>query len=99
MKLTVFILLFISFGGLSAQDVQWSSSDFYLYGDAMMRDDSTLMLTDNLLRQSGSMWYRDDIDLKEPFHIELELFFGCSDGGADGISFILHPELSLGYQG
>jgi len=99
MKFMVLLSFSVFVAGLYAQDVEYSSSDFYLYGDATMRDDTTMMLTDNLLQQSGSMWYRDDIDLNEPFHVEFDLFFGCSDGGADGITFILHPELSLGSQG
>lgn len=99
MKFVILLSFSLLVVGLYAQDVEYSSSDFYLYGDATMRDDTTMMLTDNLLQQSGSMWYRDDIDLNEPFHVELDLFFGCSDGGADGITFILHPELSLGSRG
>jgi len=82
-----------------AQDVQYDVSDFYLFGSANLRDDTTVMLTDNLLQQTGVMWYKHDIDLREDFHVELDIFFGCSDGGADGISFILHPELSMGSNG
>ncbi|GLR16932.1 hypothetical protein GCM10007940_15470 [Portibacter lacus] len=81
------------------QEIPYSMSDFYLNGSATFRDDTTIMITDNLLEQTGSMWYKDDIDLNEPFHIELEIFFGCSDGGADGITFILHPEWSTGSTG
>lgn len=90
------LVLAASFLELNAQDDASHKSDFYFYGNATMRDDSTFILTDNLLHQTGSIWYTNDINLNESFEIELDLFFGCSDGGADGITFILHPELSIG---
>lgn len=99
MKLLQILWLLVCCIGLTAQDVRYTMNDFHLYGSATLRDDTTIMLTDNLLNQTGTMWYRDDIDLRQPFHIELDVFFGCSDGGADGISFILHPEWSIGPTG
>lgn len=99
MKFTISILLSSMCLGLNAQNIEYTLHDFHLYGNATMRDDTTIMLTDNLLQQTGVMWYNDDIDLRKPFHIELDLFFGCSDGGADGICFILHPEWALGSSG
>jgi len=37
--------------------------------------------------------------LNEPFEVELDLMFGSSDKGADGIVFIFHPKLAQGFQG
>lgn len=99
MKLISILCLILYCFGLTAQEVKYTLDDFYLYGSAIARDDTTVMLTDNLLRQTGTMWFKNDIDLRKPFHIELDIFFGCSDGGADGISFILHPEWSIGPTG
>lgn len=95
MRTLLVVILYFHLLGLSAQEVLYTISDFNLHGTATVRDDSTFMLTDNLLVQSGAMWFVNDIDLNKSFHIELDLFFGCSDGGADGITFILHPESAI----
>jgi len=94
------ILCLCSFSlSLIGQEAEYTKDDFYLYGSAIVKDDTTIMLTDNLLRQTGTMWFKNDIDLRHHFLIELDVFFGCSDGGADGITFILHPEKSIGPTG
>lgn len=84
---------------LQAQNVDFTLRDFNLTGSAMVLGETTIMLTDNLLWEGGAMWYKEDIDLNNPFTMELEVYFGCSDGGADGIVFMLHPKLSTGFRG
>jgi len=99
MKVLVTFLFSLSIFVLSAQEVDFSMKDFELVGTAEVSGGETVMLTDNLLWQGGAMWYQNDIDLSEPFSVEMEIYFGCSDGGADGIVFMLHPELSTGFRG
>lgn len=99
MKLPVLLLFSLSMFGLSAQEVDFTLKDFALVGTAEVSGSETVMLTDNLLWQGGAMWYQNDIDLSDPFSMEMEIYFGCSDGGADGIVFMLHPELSNGFRG
>lgn len=48
-------------------------------------------LTNNLATQSGSVWNNNLIDLSSSFDYNFEVFLGCSDGGADGIAFMLQP--------
>ncbi len=99
MKYLLALVLSFKFLSVNAQEVFYAMTDFDLHANAVIRDDSTFMLTDNLLVQSGAMWFKHDIDLSKSFRIELDLFFGCSDGGADGITFILHPESAIRYTG
>jgi gliding motility-associated-like protein len=57
--------------------------------------------------QNGSVWNVNLIDLSQPFDFSFDVFLGCSNGGADGMAFVLQP-LSvnagsagggIGYQG
>ena len=99
MRYSFVLILFLLSFSLEGQEVLYSMTDFNLHGNAVIRDDSTFMLTDNLLVQSGAIWYKEDINLRKSFRVELDLFFGCSDGGADGITFILHPESAIRFTG
>ena len=99
MKVLVVFLFSLSIFALCAQEVDFTLKDFTLTGTAEVSGGETIMLTDNLLWQGGAMWYQNDIDLSDPFSMDMEIYFGCSDGGADGIVFMLHPELSTGFRG
>lgn len=93
-KLLIFFLC-ISFS-LIGQNTTFRLNDFFLLGDAMPFEDAGIRLTDNLHNQKGAMWYKDAIDLNSPFLLEFKVFFGCSNGGADGLVFVLHPQIALG---
>ncbi len=64
-------------------------------------------LTENSGNQFGSVWGKARLDLNENFKISTQLYFGSSDGGADGLAFVLQPLSSnqgtagggVGYQG
>jgi outer membrane protein OmpA-like peptidoglycan-associated protein len=73
--------------------------DFILRGDAIIGGDECIQLTEPTMWQGGGLWYRNLIDLRESFEMEIDIIFGCDDEGADGIVFIFHPELTTGYQG
>ncbi|WP_235297137.1 L-type lectin-domain containing protein [Portibacter marinus] len=93
----VFLTFLIGFTcSVFSQTKTFDFEDFYLLGDAVAHEQSSIRLTDNLHNQKGAMWYKDAIDLNKPFLLEFKVFFGCSDGGADGLVFALHPEIALG---
>ncbi len=76
-------------------------SDFYAAGDAAIRGEECFQLTMDRQWSSGSIWYKEAIDLSRSFEMELELMLGRKDrDGADGIVFIFHSErIRLGYAG
>lgn len=78
------ILLFVSFTyDLPAQ--------YQLVGEAEFVQDSCIQLTGNAFNQFGSFWFLEKVSLSESFNVQAELYFGESDGGADGIVFALQP--------
>ncbi|WP_235297610.1 lectin-like domain-containing protein [Portibacter marinus] len=93
------LIISLSLQSIDAQEVKFNIRDFVLTGTAASAGGEGVVLTENQFWQGGAMWYKDDIDLTKPFNMEMEIYFGCSDAGADGIVFILHPELSTGFRG
>ena len=92
-------LVFIcGFSNLPAQP-EYKLSDFIPTGDAYQIGENCYQLTNSALWQGGTIWYQTPIDLQHAFEMELDLFFGCADEGADGMVFIFHPELRNGFQG
>lgn len=76
-------------------------------GSASLTSCNCYILTPAQNGQSGSVWNVNLIDLSQPFDFSFDVFFGCNDGGADGLAFVLQP-LSvnagsagggIGYQG
>ncbi len=76
-------------------------SQYILNGSATKESCNCYLLTEDKLRQGGSVWQQDKIDLNKPFDFNFNVFLGCKDKeGADGIVFILQPlSTSLGAQG
>lgn len=73
---------------LTAEDM----AKFVPNGDAYISGGNCFRLTEAMDWSRGSIWYRDAIDLKSPFVMELNLVLGCKDAdGADGMVFIFHP--------
>lgn len=70
-------------------------AQFVLNGDAEEIGDGCFRLTEDLLWQSGSVWYDTLISLNDDFKVDFSFFLGDSDAGADGIAFVLQP-LSTG---
>lgn len=80
---------------------QVNTSNFITYGNAVKLDDECFRLTEDEYYLSGSIQYREAIDLNKPFQMEMEVFLGCRDDfGADGIVFIFFPAGGqLGFRG
>ncbi len=82
-------------------------AQFVTNGSASSLGGDCYRLTPNLPNQGGSVWYTDLIDLDAPFRVDADIFLGTSDGGADGIAFVLQPVSTgvgssgggLGYEG
>ena len=96
--LTTFILICLgSFGVAQIVDVPLSEIKFKKGGTATKLESHCYQLTNDQNWNSGAIWYPALVNLKENFEMEVELFFGCSDAGADGIVFIFSPNLRIGY--
>lgn len=101
-KIFFFSLLYIclgQFGVAQIVDIPLSEIKFRKGGAAAKLESHCYQLTDNQNWTSGAIWYPTQINLEENFEMEVELFFGCSDEGADGIVFIFSPKLRVGYAG
>lgn len=76
------VLFLYCVGTLSSQDVVPG-------GDTEVLGDDCYQLTDALNNQVGTIFSNDMIDLSEDFNFEFVVNFGFSDGGADGMVFVL----------
>ncbi len=99
MKL-IYALVFLFFSTLIfSQDAKLSPESFRVTGDAVRTGEHCYRLTKNVEWQGGTLWYKNPINLNDPFEMEIDLKFGCSDKGADGIVFIFHDRLRTGRPG
>ncbi|MFK8010142.1 MAG: OmpA family protein [Saprospiraceae bacterium] len=93
-------LIFLFFSTLLfSQDVKLSPESFRVTGDAVRTGEHCYRLTRDVEWQGGTLWYRNPINLNDPFEMEIDLKFGCEDRGADGIVFIFHDRLRTGEEG
>lgn len=79
-------LLLSSFwiGSVAAQNT------YNLLKDARAIGNDCYQLTRDVGFQTGVVWYRDKLNLNQPFDIEFTMNFGTNDAtGADGIAFII----------
>lgn len=65
-------------------------AQFTPLGNATQTSTSCYTLTGNTAGQVGAIWHAQAIDLTRPFDVFASVFFGCADGGADGIDFVFH---------
>ncbi len=89
----LFGIYWLAGGPVEAQpEVKVKPEDFNLSGDTRKTGDNCYRLTEAYEWSSGSVWYKQPIDLQGPFEMELEILFGCDDaGGADGVVFVFAP--------
>lgn len=87
------ILLWGWIGNMKAQSLaRVKAEDFNISGDTKKTGDNCYRLTEAYEWSSGSVWYKNPIDLQGPFEMELDILFGCDDaGGADGVVFVFAP--------
>jgi len=73
---------------LSASQVK---AQYQANGNAVQTSCNCYRLTAAQDNQSGSVWNVNQIDLNNPFNFAFDVYLGCSDGGADGMAFVLQP--------
>lgn len=77
-----------------------SFAQYTVNGNAFRENCNCYTLTQNFNNQSGSVWNNNRINLTQSFAFTFDVFLGCSDGGADGIAFVLQPiSTSVGSSG
>ena len=97
---TLLIVIGNSYFTLSSQEVSFTNDDFVTSGDAIPAGERCFRLTDAILWSGGALWYKEKVDLSDPFIMEMDVSFGCIDvDGADGIVFVFHPYLTTGFAG
>ncbi|MEM6319947.1 MAG: OmpA family protein [Bacteroidota bacterium] len=86
---------------LTAQvaNIPLADVNFRKGGDVVKLEDNCYQLTPNKIWSSGAIWYPNPVNLNDNFEMEVDLFLGCDDNGADGIVFIFSPDLKVGYAG
>lgn len=84
LHLSFSILLISAIGNYSFAQV------FQLNGDAVELGGDCYQLTASTGNQNGTAWAIDQIDLSQPFAIDLDMQFGTNDNnGADGMVFVI----------
>jgi gliding motility-associated-like protein len=81
------IILFFCFGISLCLHAQ----EYTVNGNARQINCNCYILTPYEFTQSGSVWNNFKIDLTRSFRYSFNVFLGCDDAGADGISFVLQP--------
>ena len=109
MRLSIFLRFFLvnAFGvscmlcSAFAQNTFTDFTDvvFKTNGQATKAGENCYRLTTNDIWSAGAIWYPTPVNLRENFRLEMELFVGCENSGADGIVFIFSPTLRVGYAG
>ncbi|MGB0428829.1 MAG: lectin-like domain-containing protein [Bacteroidia bacterium] len=66
---------------------------FALNGSATKVSDSIYQLTPAQTGTVGSIWDSTRLDVSKSFDISFNLRFGCNNGGADGIAFVLQRDI------
>ncbi|WP_190300232.1 lectin-like domain-containing protein [Rufibacter hautae] len=77
-------MLFISFS---------SAGQFISRGDASQISSTCYRITPDVSSRFGTIWWKDKIDLTQPFEVSFIIFLGSKDGdGADGIAFVFQND-------
>ncbi|TAE17279.1 MAG: hypothetical protein EAZ47_01005 [Bacteroidetes bacterium] len=82
-------------------------AQFNFVGSAQSISNNCVQLTNDVVNQTGAVWFNQQIDLSQDFDIRLQVLFGNRNGaGADGIAFVIQRQSTnagssgegLGYQ-
>ncbi len=81
---------FLTFG--ATYSASFLASDFALGGSpTAINSGGTITLTAATAAQFGSIWNKARLDLGSSFCLASEINLGSSDGGADGMAFVMQP--------
>ncbi len=64
------------------------SAQFQVNGSASSLGNDCFQLTPAQNNQGGAVWATQPINLNQSFDFYIQMQFGCSDGGADGMAFV-----------
>ncbi|MEM7654553.1 MAG: PKD domain-containing protein, partial [Bacteroidota bacterium] len=81
--------LAILFGLIWSCSLSALFAQFSPIGTAFQTSADCYTLTPNTGGQAGAIWNTTQIDLNLPFDISAEIFLGCNNGGADGMTFAI----------
>ncbi len=87
MRPRLVILLFIGLQFIVVNVI----AQYQVNGNAVQTSCNCYQLTPAQDGQAGSVWNVNLINLNSPFNFSFDVFLGCSDGGADGMAFVLQP--------
>jgi gliding motility-associated-like protein len=94
MNIFKWAMLMLAFTGHAAK------AQYVVNGTATQLNCNCYRLTQAQIDQSGSVWNSNMIDLTEAFDFTFDVYLGSSNGGADGIAFVLQPiSTSIGSSG
>lgn len=78
----------------------WSQNTFQLNRNASALGGDCYQVTDSIQLTAGSAFNQTALDLNQPFDINVNIMLGCTDNGADGMSFTLaNNPARVGLQG
>lgn len=66
-------------------------AQYQINGNAVQTTCNCYQLTTATDNQNGSVWNVNLLDLSNSFDFTFDVFLGCSNGGADGLAFVLQP--------
>lgn len=84
MNIRLLLFLFLLLYGVTSSFAQFQTNN-----DASALGGDIYQLTPALNNQGGSIWYQLEHDLRTPFTVAGQLYFGTDDAGADGIAFVM----------
>lgn len=64
-------------------------AQYTFVGNSSELGNNCYQVTPNQLWQNGAIWYNDEIDLNDPFHLQFEASWGDNPLGADGMVFVM----------
>lgn len=67
------------------------SGQMTTHGDAIAQADDCFRLTPDQDDRIGAIWSVDLLDINEPFDMNANIYLGDSNGGGDGMAFVLRP--------
>jgi gliding motility-associated-like protein len=79
--------------------ILWGQT-FRLNGNASALGGNCYQVTDSISLTRGAAWSQTTVDFNQPFDINIDVMLGCTDRGADGMTFSFVNSLNrLGLQG
>lgn len=64
-------------------------AQYTFVGNSSALGNNCYQVTPNQLWQNGAIWYNDEIDLNNAFHLQFEASWGNNPAGADGMVFVM----------